>query len=443
MSRLRRQTCLSAGPLLATLALAGCGQESPLSPSADLTAHEWSVLKTFALTPLPPDPSNAVADLPAAARLGQKFFFDTRFAGPLGPANGGPNNGSLGRPGEVGKVACASCHDPASGGTDHRSRPEATSLAAGWTARNAPTVINAAYSPTWQFWDGRKDSQWSQALGPAEAATEQNGSRLRYAHMIYDHYRAEYETIFGPLPDLSATARFPAEGKPGDRAFDAMSAADQQAISRVYSNFGKAIAAYERRLVSASFSPSAFDRYLAGDAGAMSPAAIRGAKLFVGRASCNECHNGAVFSDFKFHNIGVPQVGDTVPALDRGRMDGITAVKGDPFNRAGAFSDAPDAQELVALQPHPADLGAFKTPTLRNVSRTAPYMHDGFYHTLWDVLQHYRFGGATGRFAGTKDPSVVPLPLSDRDLEDLVEYLTALADGPPLDPDLVRAPVLP
>jgi len=429
-------------PLLGALALGACGQQTPLAPSEDFTAQEWSMLRSFALAAPPPDPTNAVADLPAAARLGQKLFFDTRFSGPLGPASEA-GGGSLGHPGERSKVACVSCHDPASGGTDHRSHPDATSLAAGWTGRNAATVLNAAYSPSWQFWDGRKDSLWSQALGPPESPVEHNGSRLRYAHVIYDLYQADYEAIFGPLPALWDVARFPAEGKPGDRAFDTMAASDRQAVNRVYVNFGKAIAAYERRLVSTSFMPSPFDRLLEGEAGALGPAAIRGAKLFVGRAACNECHNGAALSDFRFHNVGVPQIGQNVPPLDRGRMDGIAGVKADAFNRAGSFSDASEGQVLAALQAQAADLGAFKTPTLRNVTRTAPYMHNGVYATLWDVLQHYRFGGATGRFVGTKDVSVVPLPLSDHDLEDLLAFLGALEDGPPLDPDLVRAPVLP
>jgi cytochrome c peroxidase len=107
--------------------------------------------------------------------LGKQLFFDTRFSGSLSPPNDGVSNGSLGVPGTTGRVACDSCHQPELGGTDHRSRPLATSLGASYTGRNAPTVINAAYSDVaiggWQFWDGRKDSLWSHALGPPDNGT--------------------------------------------------------------------------------------------------------------------------------------------------------------------------------------------------------------------------------------------------------------------------------
>ena len=94
---------------------------------------------------------------------------------------------------------------------------------------------------------------------------------------------------------------------------------DQHTVNRIYANFGKAIAAYERRLVSSAFNPSKFDLFMAGDETAMSPAAIRGARLFVGRAGCAECHRGAMFTDYSFHNIGVPQTGQYPPATDDGR----------------------------------------------------------------------------------------------------------------------------
>src|SRR6185369_7349930 len=109
--------------------------------------------------------------------------------------------------------------------------------------RNAPSVINAAYS-SWLFWDGRRDSLWSQALGPVESNHEHNTSRLQVARLIYDKYRGPYETIFGPMPAMNDGTRFPAEGKPGDPAFDGMDAGDRVAVNRVFANFGKAIEAY-------------------------------------------------------------------------------------------------------------------------------------------------------------------------------------------------------
>ncbi|HEV8324340.1 MAG TPA: cytochrome c peroxidase [Myxococcota bacterium] len=406
----------------------GCGSDP-------LTRSERGILEGFRLGPVPPDPTNAVADDPAAAALGQQLFFDTRFSGPL------LMDSALGLAGEAGLVACATCHEPAEGGTDHRSTPGNVSIAAGYTGRNAPTIYNARHDGPWEFWDGRRDSLWSQALGPLESAAEHDGSRLQYAHLLYDCYRPAYEATFGPMPDLADAVRFPPDGKPGDPPWEAMAAADQDAVNRVYANLGKAVAAYERLLVSAD---SPFDRFMAGDETAMSEGAVRGAKLFIGKASCNECHNGGNFSDGLFHNVGVPQAGPNLPAVDRGRADGIAAVLADPFNAAGAYSDDPTASgHLDGLVERPEDEGAFKTPTLRGVSRTAPYMHNGMLATLRDVVVHYRDGGGPpGSFAGTLDSAMAPLALDDQEIDDLVAFLEAL-DGAPLPPALVTAPVLP
>ena len=435
-------------PILVWLVMSqGCVDETTFTPEERATLEAYRLPEAA-----PADPSNAVADDVRAAQLGKQFFFDTRFSGALGPLNDGASNGSLGAAGTPGMVACASCHAPELGGSDHRSRPSATSFAAGYTGRNAPTVIDAAYSDVaaggWQFWDGRKDSLWAHALGPSESPVEHNGTRLLFAHVIYDHYRAAYQAVFGALPDLADGVRFPAEGKPGDAAFDGMAAADQDAVNRVFANFGKAVAAYERRLISPAFAPSAFDRVLAGDDAAMTPGAIRGAKLFIGKAACDECHRGATFTDYHFHNIGCPQQGEHALATDIGREAGIATVKGDPFNRAGAYSDHVDATHLADLTALATDTGAFKTATLRNVARTGPYMHDGVYTTLWDVVNHYNFGGQTGAYSGTKDVALVPLLLDAREVDDLVEFLGALTDGEPLPtadfPEgLVAAPTLP
>lgn len=404
-----------------------------------LTGEERRLLNDLVLDEAPPaDPSNAYAEDPGAAALGQMFFFDSRFSGPLVISSDGLNGG-LGAAGEWGKVSCYSCHDPANGGTDHRSKPAYSSLGAGWTGRNSPSVLNAAFSP-WMFWDGRKDSLWSQALGPPESGVEHNGTRLQYVHHIGQTYGPDYEGIFGPLPDLTDTARFPLLGKPGDPAWEGMTVPDQDAVNRVYANFGKAIAAYERLLISAD---SPFDRYMGGDESALTDRAVRGARLFVGRAACNECHRGPTLSDGRFHNLGVPQSAcDACPAQDFGRAGGIPNVLGDVFNRAGSFSDAPDSSHLDDLAAVAADEGAFKTPTLRNVTRTVPYMHDGALATLREVVLFYRDGGGSDGFVGAKDPAMAPLALSDEDVDDLVQFLLAL-EGAELPSQLVTPPVLP
>jgi len=435
-----------------------CTQKGPLSD------EEMEQLRAFMLPAGPPDdPSNAFADNPAAITLGRKLYFETQYSGALlapynaTDANGNSANGALGPAGQRGMVGCASCHDPATGGADSRSRPNETSLGASYTLRNAPTVINAAYSPVWQFWDGRADSLWSQALQPPEGIAECAGSRLKVVHVLYDNYKKDVRDLFGaeslpdsieslpqdgtpghnPDPDPTKTCTPDDPSEPFNDAYDCLDNDDvRRMVNRAYANFGKAIAAYERQLISNNFDPSPFDRFMAGDEEAMSPAAVRGARLFIGHAGCAECHRGPMFTDYGFHNIGVPQRGQYVPATDTGRFDGIgkltttdrNVVK---FDRSSEFSDHQDTTYLLALggtAPESAT-GQFKTPTLRNVSKTAPYMHDGAYQTLWDVVNHYNFGGATGNYAGERDPAIAPLMLTNAELADLVEFLEALADG--------------
>jgi len=398
-----------------------------------LTEGERTELEGMALPPLPPSPSNAYADNAEAAVLGQQLFFDKRVSGPIVEGSQ-----ELGPQGTMNTMSCATCHDPARGGADVRPLG-GTSLGAAWTGRNSPTVINAVHSP-WAFWDGRRDSLWSQALGPIEAEHEENSGRLQVARLIFDKYRAPYEKVFGPMPSMEDLDRFPLEGKPGTPAFDNMAAGDKTAINRVFANFGKAIEAYERKLVDKS---SSFDRYLAGDQNAMSAAALRGAKLFVGKAACNECHSGPMMADNKFHNHGVPQHGTKVPAVDRGRTDGIPQLLASEFNSAGPYSDMNKADRWSGLHAVDADLGAFKTPTLRNVSKTGPYMHTGGFASLWDVVNWYNLAAGTDGFSGHREAaSLVPLKLTNEEMADLVEFLKAL-DGDPLPASLTEAPPLP
>jgi cytochrome c peroxidase len=393
-----------------------------------LTGEEMELLQQMQLGQLPKSPGNMYADDPAAAELGQRFFFDGSFSGPL------HEEGGLGPEGATGMVSCATCHDPSSGGADKRNLG-ATSLAAGWTDRNTPTVINAAFS-RWQFWDGRRDSLWSQALAPIEAENEHNTTRLQVVHNIFQKYREPYERVFGAMANFDDPTRFPKEGRPGMAAFEAMSEDDRQLVNRVFANFGKALEAYERRLVDSS---SAFDRFVRSADAPLSAAAVRGAKLFVGRAACNECHSGSMLADGKFHNHGVPQVGTKVPREDLGRESGIPKLMADEFNGAGRYSDAPAGDLAVHAEPL-RDRGAFKTPTLRNISKTGPYMHTGAFNSLWDVVAWYNSAASGDTVAGTRRAaSIVPLRLTDEEMSDLVEFLRTL-DGDPLPTSLVTRP---
>jgi cytochrome c peroxidase len=297
------------------------------------------------------------------------------------------------------------------------------------------TVLGTAYS-SWLFWDGRKDSQWAQALGPLENAAEHGGNRGMYAHLIAELYAAEYEAVFAPLPDLGDEARFPAMAgpvaDPAARAnWDAMSAADRDAVTQVYVNIGKAIAAFERGLVPG---PSRFDRFVeavlagnsAGDA-ALTDDEIAGLRLFIGPAGCTNCHNGPLLTNQGFHNTGVPAVPGGEP--DVGRGAGVGLVQADEFNCLSRWSDA-DQDDCVALRflrdDAEAFAGAFKPPSLRNVSKTGPYMHAGQIASLIDVLRHYRAAppAAVGR------SELEPLDLTDAQLAQLEAFLRTLAQLP-------------
>ena len=366
---------------------------------------EWAVIENLSPLPakLPPSPTNRFSDNPDAARLGHKFFFDERFS-------------------KEGTISCATCHSPFHGFAD----VEATSLGNGRGTRNTPTLLNVAYNE-WQFWDGRSETLWAQALFALEGEDEQAGTRLQYAHLIHRHYQVDYEAVFGTLPELEDAARFPPNGKPGDSAFDEMSEADQIAVNTVFANIGKAIEAYERLLIGRD---APFDRYVAGDEGAITLEAKRGLKIFIGKGVCVLCHGTPHFRDNDFHNLGIPQ--GELPE-DTGRFQGVAELLANPFNSAGIYSDAraEAIQRLKLLEPRLEHQGEFKTPTLRNVALTPPYFHTGEFPTLASVIEFNDVGGTTNEFAGRKAIKIEPLHLSEQEKGDLVEFLKTLTGEPP------------
>jgi cytochrome c peroxidase len=416
---------------------AGAGGDSGVA--ADSGGVDWSAVEAAAadhapLPALPADPTNRVADEPGAAWLGRWLFFDARLSG-------------------SGEFSCASCHDPSLGFGDGR----ALSVATGTTARHAQTVLNSAHN-SWFFWDGRADTQWMQALGPLEDRNEQATSRLAIAHLVDEdeELRAAYEGVFGELPDFGDQDRFPAEGRPVpgapddplDVAWSGMEAADQVLVETVFANVGKAIAAYERQLVRGD---STFDRWAsavaAGEADAqgssgMSDAALEGFSLFLGEGNCHFCHAGPLFTNREFHNIGLAPAEGT--ALDDlGRYDGIARLLADPFNGAGAYSDDPatGALDLDHLALGDEQFGQFKTPSLRNVAETAPYMHGGQFQTLTDVVRYYSLLDQEPLW-GHREDLMQPLEWSDAQIAAVVAFLESLS-GAPLDAELLGPPASP
>ena len=342
--------------------------------------HAWSgeeikLLRSLSLSSLPPlpkDPSNAYVDNPRAIELGKKLFFDKKFS-----ANG--------------KVSCATCHIPEVAFTD--KLPLAKGM--GTTTRRTMPLIGSAYN-AWFFWDGRKDSLWSQAIGPIESSVEHGFTRSMCAHLIADRYKREYEEVFGKLPKIDHKT-CPPKASPGTgnpaalKAWNAMKPEDRESVNRIYANIGKAIAAFVRQVLP---QPAPFDRYVdavvkndleAADK-LMSRGAVDGLRLFIGKAKCTSCHMGPLFTNSSFHNI-------ELSTKDKGRAEGIGKVLGDEFNCLGKYSDA-KPEECLELRFIDTDrskyVGAFKTPTLRNVADRPPYMHAGQLKTLSEVLSFYR-----------------------------------------------------
>jgi cytochrome c peroxidase len=413
---------------------------------APWTTAELATIRSLSLAglePLPADSSNRVADDPDAAELGRRLFFDRRLS-----ANGA--------------VACSTCHQPERYFTDGRAR----SVGLGMVEKNAMTVVGAAYSP-WYFWDGRRDSLWAQAAAPIEHPLEQGLDRLALATIIAQDpdYRRRYEALFGALPGWLTTAegngRFfqgeslqgesgeGASGPPGESAapgapegnWERLRPGQRTAVTRVLANVGKALAAFQRLLRPA---PGRFDEYVAnlsdpeqGDPAApFSAQERRGLRLFIGRGQCTNCHNGPLLTNNSFHNTGSLNSPGLVPSV--GRISGVVEVLNDPLNCLGEFNDDErrSCAELRFVKVGDELLGAHRTPSLRNVALTAPYMHAGQIPTLDAAVAQYNV--AADAMVGHNEAK--PLGLSGREQAALVAFLRTLDGGIATDSHWLSAP---
>lgn len=358
---------------LAALVLAGAGTALSAAMDETWTAQEVEMIGSLslaALGPVPDDPSNAVADDPRAVELGKAIFTDPRFSAD-------------------GTVSCASCHQA------DRQFQDGLPLGkgVGQTGRRTMPIAGMAYSP-FLFWDGRKDSLWSQALGPMESPVEHGGDRTQYARLVATAYRKPYEDLFGPIPDLDHLPDHagPVANPTAAANWQAMSEQDRRAVSQVFAGIGKVIAAYERTIGPPTTRFDSFAQALreGGAQGGLEPDELAGLRIFLGKGECVNCHNGPLFSDLHFHNTGVNAVGGA--PVDAGRQAGAVSVRDDPFNCLGDFSDAgpKDCAELRFMASGGKDeIGAFKTPSLRGALSRSPYMHAGQIATISDVLRHY------------------------------------------------------
>ena len=290
------------------------------------------------------DPGSYIpADNPQTARkieLGRWLFFDKRLS-------------------KNGTVACATCHMPGLAFTD--GQPVSTGIYRLQGGRSAPTAINRLYSKA-QFWDGRAQTLEEQSTGPFINPVE-------HGFLGYDEMTEKMKKISGYTQLFREVF--------GEEITE--------------KNIGKAIASFQRTLLSGNSPADRFD--MGGDEQALTASAQRGLELFRGKARCTRCHSGFNFSDEKFHNLGIGWDTNTV---DLGRY---------------------------MVTQNPEDVGAFKTPTLREIARTAPYMHDGRFATLEDVVKFYNQGGIKNPHL---DNTVIPLELTEAEQQDVVAFLQSL-----------------
>jgi cytochrome c peroxidase len=352
----------------------------------------------------PPDPTNAKGDDPAAAAFGKSLFDDTL----LTPSG----------------VSCSKCHSEA----DHFTDGIPQSVGVATVDRNSPDIQLAAWG-RWQFWDGRADTLWMQALGPPENPKEMAGSRLYIVHQIKARYQTTYEAIFGALPANLDT--LPADGKPGDAQYDALSQADKDAVTRVYVNAGKSIAAFERSL---RVKPNALDAYIDGDLTALVPLEKKALHHFF-VSGCPQCHWGPRLTDDAFHVIRMP-TGRQDGAPDRGRIDVLAGLAAAEFNAASKWSDSPASAKNLVFDPNAAPnmLGAFKTPPLRGAAQTAPFGHGGKLAGTIDVSKHYGTRASLvgdDKAVGTIEPWI---PIFDSNVQTELPPILDLLSANPVTP---------
>lgn len=334
----------------------------------------------------------------------------------------------------TGKVSCATCHRP----DRYFADTERFSRGSSFTKRHAPSVQGAAYR-RWLYWDGRRDSLWSQALTPLETPGEMDNARTDVVRFVANHadYGRTFAELLGADEEFDDPARFPVgagpfAGSAGKSAWAKMAPADKKRVNDAFVIVGKIIAAYEWTVMPGE---SRFDRFAGAlDTDAPSPltdAEVEGLKLFVdpSKTQCLQCHNGPLLTNEGFHNIGTGPSSDG--QFDYGRGIGQPAALFNPFNCRSAYGNGASCAHLKfeaaptsVSQNHGLMNGAFKVPSLRNVSATAPYMHDGRHDTLHQVVEWYRTPPDSTRVSH----ELQPLELSEEEVHSLVAFLVSLTE---------------
>jgi len=333
------------------------------------------------LPPVPVPPDNPMS--PGKVELGKLLFWDTRLSGDA-------------------STSCASCHDPTLGWGTGQALSRGYPGSEHW--RNSQTVLNSAYYAK-LFWAGEVTSLESQAAAAATGNVAGNGDPV----MMEERLRQIPEYV---------------------NQFKQVFAVDQPTIELAW----QAIAAFERTLVSKAENVP-FDRYSKGDKSALSSEAKRGLALFQGRAGCVQCHDGPLLSDDSYHNLGVPEN----PIFESSPLHQITlryqhVIRGVPEK---LYRSADSDLGLSYTTKREEDRGKFRTPSLRELKYTAPYMHNGVFASLEEVIEFYDRAGGTDP---NKSPLLKPLRLSDQEKKDLLAFLLSLSSDQPL---IIEPPNLP
>ena len=310
---------------------------------------------------------------PEKIELGKLLFFDTRLSGDA-------------------SIACSTCHEPNQGWGFSNDISRGYPGTIHW--RNSQTIINSAYYNK-LFWAGAAGSLESQGPAAAKGGVAGNGeSDMMEARLAFiPEYRERFNKVFGDTwPKIS--------------------------------NAWKAIAAFERTLVQTD---TPFDKYMRGDKKALGEQQLRGKALFEGKANCIECHNGALFSDKQYYNLGVPRA-------FRWEEDGLAQItfRFEQYAKGVTeemYRTIKDDAGLYYRTKEKADMGKFRVPSLRYTVYTAPYMHNGAFFDLTEVLEFYNEGGGENEFAANKTKLLKPLNLTDEEIEDLIAFIESLS-GP-------------
>ncbi len=399
--------------LLLSASCAATGQKPNLTQVHQWSNRELTTLKSLSIynARQKSDKSNRVVNNPQAIRLGKLIFSDPRFS-------------------KDGTIACATCHRPKKHFTDGLK----TARGLEKTNRNTPTIVGTSNN-TWFFHDGRSDSLWSQALGPLENELEHGGNRGQYAHILFDDDKLKnlYQQVFSPLPDISDTGKFPKNAGPvsdpvASKNWQGMNEQNRRLITEIFVNIGKTIAAYESQLQPA---PSRFDNYVQAAlkydsltvSTTLSNDEASGLRLFIGKANCFLCHNGPLFTDNSFHAVNTPPANDR--DIDWGRYRGAQQVLKSEFNCRSQYNDSTDKScpELSYIVTEKSEtFASFKTPSLRNVTKTAPYMHAGQYQTLKTVIEHYN----NPPKLNYRRSDLLDIELSEKEMQQLELFLHTL-----------------